>query len=222
VVVIGLHLAVIVSVTVFVHPLPWTDTVVVIGLHLAVIVSVTVFVHPLPWTDTVVVIGLHLAVIVLVCVTVSGQPFAVIVVVTGVHFSTDVIVFVFQPQAVDSFHTVLTAVQGAVIVIVSVFQPHFSLYSVEVIHFGTYLVVYTVSISVIVTNSFLNLTTVVGTTSILVETSVTVLQVLGYLVFQPQDVFHSVTWPPRSTTAAEAAAVKVRMLRKCIVKSTAV
>jgi len=198
--------------------------VVVIGLHLSVIVSVTVFVHPLPWTETVVVTGLHLAVIVLVCVTVSGQPFAVIVVVTGVHFSTDVIVFVFQPQAVDSFHTVLTAVQGAVIVIVSVFQPHFSSYSVEVIHFGMYLVVYTVSVSVIVTYSFFHLTchTVVGTISVLVETSVMVLQVLGYLVFQPQDVFHSVTWPPRSTTAAEAAAAKVRMLRKCIVKSTAV
>jgi len=92
-----------------------------------------------------------------------------------------------------------------------------------------YLVTYTVSVSVIVTNSFFHLTsnTVVGTISVLVETSVTVLQVLGYLVFQPQDVFHSVTWPPRSTTAAEAevakaAAAKVRMLRKRMVNRTAV
>jgi len=189
-----------------------------------VTVFVTVSVHPLPWTETVVVTGVHLAVTVLVCVTVSAQPFAVTVVVTGVHFSTDVIVFVFQL----SFQIVLTAVQGAVTVAVAVFQPHFCSYSVVVIvfHLGTHLVMYVVStcVSVIVTNSFfhLTLTTVVGTTSTLVETSVMVLQVLGYLVFQPQDVFHSVTGPPRSTTAAEAAAAKVRMLRKCIVKSTAV
>jgi len=120
-------------------------------------------------------------------------------------------------------------VQGAVTV--AVFQPNFCSYSVEttVIHFGMYLVTYTVSVSVIVTNSFCHLTchTVVGTISVLVETSVTVLQVLGYLVFQPQDVFHSVVRPPRSTTAAEvevakAAAAKVRMLRKCMVNRTVV
>jgi len=40
-----------------------------------VTVSVTVFVHPLPWIDTVVVIGVHLAVTTFVCVIVSVHPF---------------------------------------------------------------------------------------------------------------------------------------------------
>jgi len=43
--------------------------------NVVVTVSTTVFVHPLPGTETVVVIGLHLAVTMFVCVTVSVHPF---------------------------------------------------------------------------------------------------------------------------------------------------
>jgi len=64
---------------------------------------------------------------------------------------------------------------------------------------------------------FLYSITVVGTTR--VDVIVAVLQVFGYRVFQPQDVFHTVSGPPRSTmAAADAAATRVRMLSKCIMR----
>jgi len=86
-------------------------------------------------------------------------------------------------------------------------------------------VVVTVSVRVINSLNFRTFQTVVGTTSISVVVVVVVEKTVwhfgGYRVFQPQDVFHTVSFPPRSTmAAADAAATRVRMLSKCIMKVT--